>query len=409
MISSPSSRSAIASDDRSPHAELRRDGGSLMATALVGARVFDGDRLLDGRAVILDGARISAVVASSEIPAGVAVRRLSGLLAPGFIDTQVNGGGGVLFNAERTAEGIVAIAAAHRAFGTTGLLPTLITDSRAHMAEAMAAARAALAAGVPGVLGIHIEGPFLNPERKGVHDPSLIRPIEEEDVAILTAPWPGRTMVTLAPEKVPTAIIARLAKAGAVLSAGHTAADRDTFVAARAAGVTGVTHLFNAMPPLAGRAPGPVGATLDDPDCWCGLIVDLHHVSPVSLRVAIAARGWRRMMLVTDAMPSVGTDAASFDLMGRRIVRSGGRLTADDGTLAGSDLDMATAVRNAVRYLGLPVEAALHMASRAPAEFLGLGGELGRIAPGCRASLVLLDDDLHAVATWIDGRSSGED
>lgn len=380
----------------------------MAALALAGARVFDGTRLVDGHAVVVAGPRIVAVVPERDLAGGLATRRVDGLIAPGFIDIQVNGGGGVLFNDRRTVEGIAAIGAAHRRFGTTGFLPTLITDSRAHMAEAVAAAGAAIRAGVPGILGIHLEGPFLNPERKGVHDPALMRPIEEEDIAIVSSLGVGRTLVTLAPEKVPLAVIARLVKAGLILSAGHTAADYDTIVAARAAGLTGFTHLFNAMPPLAGRAPGPVGAALDDPGSWCGLIVDLHHVAAVSLRVAIAARGWQRMMLVTDAMPSVGSDEASFDLLGRTITRRDGKLTTDDGTIAGSDLDMASAVRNCVHHLGLPLEAALHMASRAPAEFLGLGDELGRIAPGYRASLVLLDDDLGAVATWVDGVSSND-
>lgn len=380
----------------------------MAALALAGARVFDGTRLVDGHAVVVEGPRIVAVVPERDLAGGLATRRVDGLIAPGFIDTQVNGGGGVLFNDRRTVEGIAAIGAAHRRFGTTGFLPTLITDSRAHMAEAVAAAGAAIRAGVPGILGIHLEGPFLNPERKGVHDPALMRPIEEEDIAIVSSLGVGRTLVTLAPEKVPLAVIARLVNAGLILSAGHTTADYDTIVAARAAGLTGFTHLFNAMPPLAGRAPGPVGAALDDPGSWCGLIVDLHHVAAVSLRVAIAARGWQRMMLVTDAMPSVGSDEASFDLLGRTITRRDGKLTTDDGTIAGSDLDMASAVRNCVHHLGLPLEAALHMASRAPAEFLGLGDELGRIAPGYRASLVLLDDDLGAVATWVDGVSSND-
>jgi N-acetylglucosamine-6-phosphate deacetylase len=375
--------------------------------ALTGARIFDGAHLVDDLAVLVEGARIKAVVAVADLPAGVTRRRVSGLIAPGFIDVQVNGGGGVLFNAERTATGIAAIGAAHRRFGTTGFLPTLITDTRAHMAEAIAATGAAIASGVPGVLGIHLEGPFLNPERKGVHDPKLMRPMEETDIALVTSLKSGVTLMTLAPEKVPASTIARLAAAGVIVSAGHTRADYDTIAAARAAGLTGFTHLFNAMPPLAGRDPGPVGAALDDGDAWIGLIVDLFHVSAVSLRIAIAAGGWERMMLVTDAMPTVGTDLTEFEIDGARIIRKDGGLTrADDGTIAGSDLDMATAVRNSVTQLGLPLEAALHMASRAPAEFLGLGGELGRVAPGYRASLVLLDDDLRAVETWIDGEPS---
>ncbi|MEX0697643.1 MAG: N-acetylglucosamine-6-phosphate deacetylase [Dongiaceae bacterium] len=377
-----------------------------MRFALAGARVFDGVRLIDDHAVVVDGARIEGIVAGRDLPTGVATHGVSGLLAPGFIDVQVNGGGGVLFNAQRTADGIAAIGAAHRRYGTTGFLPTMITDTREHMAEAVAATRAAIEGGVPGVLGVHLEGPFLNPERKGVHDPALMRPMDEADIAIASSLGVGRMLVTLAPERVSTDVIARLTRAGVVVSAGHTTANYETIAAALAAGLTGFTHLFNAMPPLAGRAPGPVGAALDNADAWCGIIVDLHHVSAVSLRVALAAKGWQRMMLVTDAMPSVGSDRSSFDLSGRTVTRRDGKLTTDDGTLAGSDLDMAAAVRNTIEHLGMPLEAALHMASRAPAEFLRLGDELGRIAPGYRANLVLLDDDLEVVETWIDGIAS---
>jgi len=378
----------------------------MSARALIGTRVFDGTQLLEGRAVIIDGASITAIVPDGDVPAGTRSRRVQGLLAPGFIDVQVNGGGGVLFNATPTVEGIAEIGAAHRRYGTTGYLTTLITDTRANMAKAIAATGEALARKIPGVLGVHLEGPFLNPERKGVHDPRLMRPIEEEDVALITSLKAGRALMTIAPEKMPVATIRRLADAGIILSAGHTAATYETMVAARAAGLTGVTHLFNAMPPLAGRDPGPIGAALDDPDLFVGLIVDLFHVTAPSLRVALSAKGWQRMMLVTDAMPSVGSELTSFEIDGNTITRRDGKLTRADGTIAGSDLDMASAVRNTVKRLGLPLEAALHMAARAPAEFLGLGGELGRIAPGYRASLVLLDDDLRVTETWIDGISS---
>jgi N-acetylglucosamine-6-phosphate deacetylase len=374
-----------------------------MPFALTGARVFDGARLVDGCAVVIDDGRVAAVVPQADVPAGIGRREIAGLLAPGFIDVQVNGGGGVLFNDVTTADGIRAIGVAHRRFGTVGFLPTLITDAREKLGAALRATEAAIAANVPGVLGVHLEGPFLNPERKGVHEPRFMRPIDDEDIALIESARAGRIMMTVAPEKVPAATIRRLATAGVVLSAGHTAAPLETIRVARAAGLTGFTHLFNAMPPLAGRDPGPVGAALDDPEAWCGLIVDMHHVSATSLRIAIAARGWQRMMLVTDAMPSVGSPEGSFMLLGREISRRDGRLTTTDGTLAGSDLDMATAVRNTVAALGLPLEAALHMASGAPAAYLGLEAELGRIAPGYRASLVLLDDDLVVTETWIDG------
>ncbi len=379
-----------------------------MGQALSGARVFDGARLLEGISVIVEAGRVVALVPDDEVPPDVTRRRVEGLLAPGFIDCQVNGGGGVLFNDMRSAEGIATIGAAHRRFGTTGFLPTLITSTPVEMHEAVTAARAALASAVPGVLGIHLEGPFLNPERKGVHDPNLFRQMMDEDFEVVTSLGSGRTLLTIAPEMVPVETVARLVAAGVIVSAGHTVASYETMAAARSAGLTGFTHLFNAMPPLAGREPGPVGAALDDPQSWCGIIVDLKHVSAPSLRVAIAARGWQRTMLVSDAMSPVGSDLTEFVLDGRTVRRFGGALFTADGTLAGSDLDMASAVRNSVNALGLPIEAALHMASRAPAEFLGLGGELGRLAPGYRANMVLLGDDLKVRGTWIDGNADSE-
>ncbi len=374
-----------------------------MALALTGARVFDGERMRDGVAVVIEGGLVAAVVHEPDLPAKVDRRRIEGLLAPGFVDVQVNGGGGVLFNADPTVEAIRAIAAAHRRFGTTGFLPTFITDRREKMRVAVDAVRAALVAGVPGVLGIHLEGPFLNPARKGVHDAAHIRAFDDEDFAIVTSLGRGRTLVTLAPEMVPPETIARLVAAGVVIAAGHTAASYDAIVAARRQGLSGFTHLFNAMPPMSAREPGPAGAALDDRGCWCGIIADLQHVAPAMLRLALAARGTERMMLVTDAMPSVGTDLSQFDLFGQPVRRANGRLTTPDGTLAGSDLDMATAVRNCVDRLGVTLDDALRMASRAPAAFLRLDAEIGRIAPGYRADLVLLDDRLGVKETWISG------
>ena len=376
-----------------------------MPVALTGARVFDGAHILEGRAVVIGNGRILAVPQERDLGADVERRRIEGLLAPGFVDVQVNGGGGVLFNDVRNADGLRTLAAAHRAYGTVGLLPTFITDTRERRAEAMDAMRDALTARVPGVLGIHVEGPFINPERKGVHNPAFMRPMEEEDMAILTSLKEGRTLVTLAPERTGMDAVARLSSAGVLVCAGHTAGDYATIMEACRHGLRGFTHLYNAMPPLAGRDPGPVGAALDSRGTWCGLIVDGHHVSDAALRIAIAAKGPERMMLVTDAMSVTGTDLAGFELHGRRIYRRDGRLTTEDGTLAGSDLDMAGAVRNTVQRLGLSLPDALRMASLHPAAFLRLDHELGRIAPGYRASLVLLDDDLQVRDTWIDGEA----
>jgi N-acetylglucosamine-6-phosphate deacetylase len=355
--------------------------------------------------VVIEGDTIVAVLPEWEVPPADR-QPVEGLLAPGFIDLQVNGGGGVLFNDAPTVDGIAAIGAAHRRYGTTGFLPTLISDTREQMAAAMEAATEALRAGTPGVLGVHIEGPFFNPARRGAHAAGMIRTIEDSDLATLATPTGGRTLVTLAPEMVDPAQIRQLAHAGIVVAAGHTEADVATIATARRAGLSGFTHLFNAMPPFAGRAPGPVGAALADADAWASLIVDLHHVSATSLCVALAAKGWRRCVLITDAMATPDAVGDGFVLTGQAVSLKDGCLVTAEGKLAGSLLDMATAVRNTVNVLGLPLEAALQMASRIPAEVIGLGDRLGRIAPGHRADLVLLDDAIHATRTWIGGVES---
>ncbi|MFO1057683.1 MAG: N-acetylglucosamine-6-phosphate deacetylase [Dongiaceae bacterium] len=313
----------------------------------------------------------------------------------------------MLFNDDPSPAAIRAIGAAHRRFGTTGFLPTLITDRRARMAQAIAAVREGLAAGLPGLLGVHLEGPFLSPARPGVHDPALIRAPDAEDLALLASLGAGRTLVTLAPERVAPAAIARLAAAGVRVAAGHSAATLAEVEAALDHGLAGYTHLFNAMPPLAAREPGPAGAALADRRGHVGVIADLHHVAAAALRLAVAAAGPQRIVLVTDAMPTVGWEGDSFRLLGKEVRRADGRLTTADGTLAGSDLDMATAVRNMVRTVGVPLGQALAMASLNPATFLGLEGELGRIAPGWRADLVALDAGLAVTESWIAGAAAG--
>jgi N-acetylglucosamine-6-phosphate deacetylase len=375
--------------------------------ALVNGRVLLDEGFVEDRAVLLSGGRILDVVAAIDARVRGADRQrdLAGaLLLPGFVDTQVNGGGGVLFNDTPDVATIEAIGRAHRRFGTTSFLPTLISDDLQAVASAIAAVDAAIAAGVPGVEGVHIEGPFINDARKGTHDSAHIRPLEPEHVALLSSLRHGRTLLTLAPEQAGAETLARLREAGVVLSAGHTDATHAQIHDALAHGLRGFTHLFNAMSPLQNREPGTVGAALDDPESWCAIIVDGWHVHPVTLRIALAAKRHERFMLVTDAMPSVGTTLSSFQLQGKRIDVVDGRCLDEQGTLSGSALDMASAVRNAVRMLGLPLATAVRMASTYPAEFLGLGDRIGRIAPGYRANLVLADAGLGILDTWIDGR-----
>ena len=376
----------------------------MMETALVNARVLTAQGWREDLAAIVAGAHIRALVAPGKVPAGAQVHDLDGrMLLPGFIDCQVNGGGGVLFNDRPTVDGIRAIGAAHRRFGTTGFLPTLISDSPDQIRTAIAAVDAAITEGVPGVLGIHLEGPFLSTERRGVHAARFLHAPDPEELRLVASLRRGKTLLTVAPERVAPEAIRELAGLGVIIAAGHSNADYATVRTALDAGARGFTHLFNAMSPLTSRAPGMVGAALEDPDSWCGVIADGHHVHPASLRVALKAKPRGKILLVTDAMPPVGADDPAFTLDGETITAREGICQTANGTLAGSALSMIDAFRNSVAMLGLPIEEAARMASTYPADFLGLGTTHGRIAPGFRADFTVVDADLRLTETWIGG------
>ena len=373
--------------------------------AVSAGTIFDGTTVQHDCAVVVDDTNIAAVVAQRDVPSTIAVRQLpdGAWLAPGFIDVQVNGGGDVLFNENPTPEGIRAITAAHRRFGTTALLPTLITDRDSTMRHARDAIEEAMRS-EPGVLGIHYEGPFLSSEKPGVHDPALIRPPDFWHRDLITGLPNAATVVTLAPEVLPDGFLAAMKANGICIALGHSMATYEESKAAIEQGLTGFTHLFNAMRPMTAREPGPAGAALETPGCWYGLIVDGFHVAPAMLRFAL--RGLGTPMLVTDAMPCVG-GKPDFTLYGRAIHTRDGVCTTDDGTLAGSAIDMATAVHNCVKLLGRALPDALRLASRTPAEFLGLGDRLGRIAPGYRADLVAFQpNDVSVIDTWVAGRAT---
>jgi N-acetylglucosamine-6-phosphate deacetylase len=373
--------------------------------AVAADHVFDGAALHNDCAVVIDGGDIAQLMPRAEVSQTIPVHNLpaGAWLAPGFIDVQVNGGGDVLFNDEPTPAGIAAIAAAHRRFGTTGLMPTLISDT----GEKMRAARDAVAEAMranPSVLGIHFEGPFLSPERPGVHDPGMLREPDAHDAELLTGSRAGVVLVTLAPEVVPAGFIAALVRAGARVSLGHSMATYAETRAALADGLTGFTHLFNAMRPLASREPGPIAAALECENCWFGMIVDGAHVDPTMLRLAL--RGRARPLLVTDAMPPVGGERDTFMLGGRVIKAGPACCTREDGTLAGTVLDMASAMRNSVNLLHMPLTDALRAASAEPARFLGLAHRLGHLAPGWRADMVALEpNEVRVLETWVAGRA----
>ncbi len=376
-----------------------------MLQALTNARIAAKDRMLDHHAVLIEDGWIADIVPSGDSRLGaIANHDLKGaLLLPGFIDTQVNGGGGVLFNDEPTVGTIRRMSAAHRKFGTTGFLPTLISDDLGVMERAIGAVAQAVRDGVPGVLGIHLEGPFLSPARKGVHNVEKFRQIDARAFDILTSLKGAKTLVTLAPEMTTPEMIARLSAAGVIVAAGHTNATYDQIVDAYRHGLTGFTHLFNAMSPLTGREPGVVGAALSNPTSYCGIIVDGRHVHPEVLKLALRCKPHDRFMLVTDALANVGTSLETFQLLGATIRIHNGVYVDENGTLAGSALDMSRAVRNAMDFLGVSLIEAITMASAAPAAFLGLGHEVGQIAKGLRANFVVADDALNVRGTWIDG------
>jgi N-acetylglucosamine-6-phosphate deacetylase len=376
-------------------------------TAVTAARIFDGIDWFEDNALLVENERVVGVVSVSEIPADASrVDYGEQFIAPGFIDLQVNGGGGVRFGDETSAEAIGTITAAHARFGTTKLLPTLITDTPEVTARAIEGGRQAHAARVPGFLGLHLEGPHLSLERKGAHNPSFIRPMEMADLQAICEyrRAVGFILTTVAPENVTKEQVATLADAGVVVSIGHSNATAETVRTYFEAGASMVTHLFNAMSPLGNREPGIVGAALDDGQIYAGLIADGIHVDPATIKIALRAKlAPGEIFLVTDAMQTIGTALTGFELNGRAIHRNAGSLKLSDGTLAGADIDMLASVRFVHEIIGLPLERALAMASSVPAKAAGVDQKLGFLKPNFVADFVVLSEGLDHVETWIDG------
>jgi len=373
-----------------------------------GARIFDGERFHDERALIVKDGRVEAIVGLNDLPEGDVVTLAGGVLSAGFIDAQVNGGGGRMLNDEPSPNSMYMIADGHRPYGTTALLPTLITDTAEATAAAIAAAKIAVKTN-RGVAGLHLEGPHLAPARKGAHLAELMRPVEDRDVKSFIAAREeiGTLLVTMAAEQVTVSQVRELSEAGVIVSIGHSDSTSEAAEARFDAGARGVTHLFNAMSQLAHRAPGLVGAAIDHPSVWCGIIADGHHVDPKALRTALRAkRGEGKLFFVTDAMSLVGSEMDTFTLNGRTVRRERGgfcsKLVLSDGTLAGSDVDMASTIRYGVTYLELTLAEALRMATLYPARFLNLA-DRGQLSPGARADLVHFTDAIEVTTTWLNG------
>ena len=359
---------------------------------------FDGEQFHQNACVTVEKHRVLSLAPQT----GAQTIELDGLLAPGFVDVQVNGGGGVLFNQCPAPASIRTMVSAHARFGTTAMLPTLITDQLSVIKQAADAMAGAISDQTPGVLGIHFEGPHLSTPKKGIHREQFIRPISDAELEQFCRQDLGKVLVTLAPENVPPDVIRELVSKGVKVCLGHSDADVDTVLAAIEAGADGFTHLFNAMSAMTSRAPGMVGAALAS-DSYCGLILDHYHVHPISAKAAIKAKGIERIMLVTDAMAHVGAEMDELPFFDTRIRRDGDKLTIPGGTLAGSALDMASAVRHCHRDLDFKLGNALQMASLTAASYLDLDQEIGKLQPGYRADMVLLDDKQQVKQCWIGG------
>jgi len=365
-------------------------------------RLFDGQAFFDDLVLTIVDGKITAIDQDTSNVDVIA----TGLVVPGFIDLQVNGGGGALFNDTPSVDNLKTIMAAHARFGTTAMMPTLITDKFEVMQQAADAIAQAISEGVAGIVGVHFEGPHLSVDKKGTHCADYIRAISDDEWRVLSRQDIGQVIVTLAPETVSPEEIRRMVELGIKVCLGHTNADYQTAQKAIDAGASGFTHLFNAMSPLQGREPGVVGAALLNNHTSCGLIVDGFHVDNASCKLAIQAKPQGKIFLVTDAMPPVGTDQTEFALYDRTVYVDNGKLTSTTGELAGSSLDMASAVKNTHKGLGMPLDEALRMGSLYPAQYLYQDQAVirGELKQGYQADMVVLNDDLSVKETWISGK-----
>ncbi|WP_425083628.1 N-acetylglucosamine-6-phosphate deacetylase [Ruegeria profundi] len=377
------------------------------AHALIGADILTPDGIVKDHALLHRGGRVDGVVPMSELGSGhVPITLEGGLLAPGFVDLQVNGGGGVMFNNQPDVAALQIMAGAHAQIGATSILPTLITDSPEVTANAISAAIEAVRQGVPGIVGLHLEGPHLAVSRKGAHDAAFIRLMEDADVAVLleAAAQLPVLKVTLAPESVTSAQIETLTAAGVLVALGHTDASYEVCVAAAKAGARCVTHLFNAQSQMQGRAPGTVGAALAEGEFSAGLIADMIHVHPAMIRNALNAKqGPGEIFLVSDAMATAGSDIRVFELNGREIHREDNRLTLADGTLAGAHLELLQAARNLTTQVDVPFAKALQMASLVPANLIG-NRQIGRLVKGALAHVLHIGPEGDLLAVWQNGQ-----
>ncbi len=378
-----------------------------MISGVSAPRIFDGLDWHDDACLLSSAGQVRAIVPIKDVPDACPINTLtSGFIAPGFIDLQVNGGGDALFNASPNITTLRTICAAHQASGTMGLLPTLISSSQDVLEQAIATGRAAQKANVPGFMGLHLEGPHLAAEKPGAHDANHFRPLTEQDADRYIAARQDlpNLLITLAPEAATTAMVTKLAAGGVMVSLGHTNTTYEQALDYFKAGACMVTHLFNAMSGLDARNPGLIAAALHA-GVGAGLIADGHHVHAASIWTALSAKiGAGQIFLVSDAMPTAGGQLQEFMLNKKRVQRHEGKLTFEDGTLAGADLTMLAAVRHLHQKVGVPRAQALKMATLYPAAALGI--KKAGLVPGAPADFIALTDTFDLMGVWRAGQAS---
>ncbi|HED3066708.1 TPA: N-acetylglucosamine-6-phosphate deacetylase [Kluyvera ascorbata] len=374
--------------------------------ALTHGRIYTGHEILDDHAIIVANGLIERICPLADVPANVEQRSVNGaILAPGFIDVQLNGCGGVQFNdtAEAvTVETLEIMQKANEKSGCTNYLPTLITTSDDLMKLGIRVMREYLAKHPNQALGLHLEGPWLNLVKKGTHNPSFVRKPDAELVKFLCDNADVITKVTLAPEMVAPEVITALANAGIVVSAGHSNATAQEARVGFRAGITFATHLFNAMPYMSGREPGLTGAILDANEIYCGIIADGLHVDYINIRNAKRLKG-DKLCLVTDATAPAGADIDQFIFAGKTIYYRNGLCVDENGTLSGSSLTMIEGVRNLVEHANIALDEVLRMATLYPARAIGVEKRLGSIAPGKVANLTAFTHDFKIIKTIVNG------
>ncbi len=372
--------------------------------ALSNCKIYTGSDVLTDHAVVIENELIKKVCPISELPEGIEVRDLNGAnLSPGFIDLQLNGCGGVMLNDEITADTMQIMHKANLKSGCTSFLPTLITSSDEDMRAVITAAREYHNQFQNQSLGLHLEGPYLNVAKKGIHSVDHIRKSDSEMIELICKNSDLVAKVTLAPELNDPEHIERLHKAGVVVSIGHTNA---TYAEARQgfeSGITFATHLFNAMTPMVGREPGVVGAIYDTPEVYAGIIADGFHVDYANIRIAHKIKG-EKLVLVTDATAPAGADMEYFIFVGKKVYYRDGKCVDENGTLGGSALTMIEAVQNTVEHAGIALDEALRMATLYPATAIGVESKLGRIKKGMVANLAVFDRDFNVKATVVNGQ-----